>query len=218
MSTCNRLHLESLGSWLTIPKNFPPGHCSGLTSIHGTSIPECRFLAAYLKLCTIAKKFITFGVCYSQSTAFPNQTLHAQGPGFFSEGTNNGQRPVVLDLVTGKLPEFQALSERLKEITYCRHPKQLDELRKYGWHVLSWDTKIRLLGGRRGKFDEDLHACSDIVTKEYNATCCEDLNCKDLKTHIMLIHDMCTKNTAQYHFHSQAQTRRNTLTRRRRRR
>lgn len=168
---------------------------SGLTSIHGTSIPECWFLAAYLKLCTIAKKFISSNPHLGPRLSghcFPDRPERCTRSRVVSGWRQKRQRLVVLDLVTGKLTKFQALSERLKEIISCRRLRQLDELRKYGWHVVAWENKIRLLGMRIGKFDEDLHACSDIVTKEYSTMCRVDLNCKD-SNHIMLIHDMSTK-------------------------
>lgn len=101
----------------------------------------------------------------------------AQGPGFFSEGANNGRLLVVLDLVAGKLMEFQAHSEVLKEI--CRHPR-LDELQEYGWHVFACARKILLLGVRRESAVEDTDELSQCVV--------------DLKARVvMLVYDMSTK-------------------------
>lgn len=101
----------------------------------------------------------------------------AQGPGFFPEGANNGRLLVVLDLVAGKLMEFQANCEVLKEI--CRHPR-LDELQDYGWRVFACDRKILLLGVRRESAVEETDELSQC-----------DVDLKDMV--LMLVYDMSTK-------------------------
>ena len=101
----------------------------------------------------------------------------AQGPGFFPEGANNGRLLVVLDLVAGKLMEFQAHSEVLKDI--CRHPR-LDELQDYAWHVFACDRKILLLGVRRESAVEETDELSQC-----------GVNLQDMV--LMLVYDMSTK-------------------------
>ena len=163
--------------------------------IHGTSVLECWFLAVYLKLCTIAKKFISSDPHLGRPLSghcFPDPS-GAQGPRFFPEFAINGQRPVVLDLVTGKLTEFQAPFREIEgdyQIVVIQGSSTSWE--SMAGMCLHGKTAFGCSVWGEANLTRIFMRALTLFTKEYSRICCVDLNCKD-SNHIMLIHDMSTK-------------------------